>query len=225
MVRKTLLSQRLCLPGRYNLHSLPDWAKFMLDAGQEYSRRVTSDTRHILAMDLPDTRFAAALFSAGVVAERSQLDEVKDSAHHFQNLMKLKPGSRVVAPNEKGNLQTYEILAPASKADRVERVRLREISRAKYPITRNIPVSGCSGITISEPNAKIKAHFSDIPFLSGIMGRKRAVGHALNTTLEILILGEIATLRSEIAETKFCTYENNDETGTLQSIIRGSRFP
>lgn len=224
MARELLLSKRLGLPGEGDPTPLPSWAQYILNTAQEFAKSETSKTRRVLAFDLPNTGYAAALFSAGFVLEKSITEEVIDKTHHFQNLLKLKPGSRVVAPDS-GKYKRYEILAPVTRSDRVERIRLKEITKSKSPLTRYIPIAGCDEVTIATSETKIRGTAYDIQFLMNVIGRKLALKYALNTNVEVLIIGHLNTLRSEIRDTEFCTYQDQSVTGSIQSLVRCSRFP
>jgi hypothetical protein len=215
------MSETLGLPSEQGHKPLPEWAKFLVKSGEIFADSISDKSRVVYAMALPDTRFAAALVTTGIIAKRAASVGFKDSPQdYFKSLQLLPPGTEVLL--ETGGIYKKARTLPATDyRDRQERIRL-QLTRQAMII--NIPAETSHRITLDESGVVVKSGTISKEFLDRVLGVEAAQTFLFTSSFDCLVSSELNALRDEVVTTQFSVSQQGQALGNLQDLIRVKRF-
>jgi|SRR5579862_750632 len=219
----------------YRTHSgwsrLPDWARFMLDAGARAVSARPAEGRLVIALSVPARGFAAALAgAAGAITAFLDDPPGNDDAEHFDYLSSL-PGGTAISHRRRNSVEQGRFVGvEVGGDDGKPRVR---VALRKEDIL--LPVNLCTRIQVIEDTGTLKATkqalVKDHPFLTRALPGVDVTSLSSTTRLDCVLIGVQHSIEAELTAREFGVGDGNRVyEGCLQGIVRardvsGTRNP
>lgn len=207
--------------GRSGWAPLPDWALFILDAGERVASSRPAEGRLVVALSLPARAFAAALASASVVITAfSDNPPASDAAEHFDYLASLPEGTAITHHRANSIQQGRLVGVEVDRHDELPRVRIKT-----RKLDLLLPVGLCTEIQVIDNPGTLKVRkqklVKDPEFLSRAIPGVDVVSLSATTRLDCVIVGVVHSLEDELLANQFGAGEDEDvHEGSLLGIIR-----
>lgn len=214
-----------------NWAPLPNWSRFLLQAGAIICSIENAERRTVATFSLPTRAYAAAFLSTGAVLSRlpSSLDAATDTAH-IKQLCALPKGTPVTLCRNDRLLKGLFMGCVAFEGKVLARVQVENARSGalEYQVAQEqwarIQVSTQSSIALPD---RQKGRLNDPGnMLTAIIGAPQALDYTLTSQLDCVVVGRANILLYEIGHTQFC-YGASDSCcspGNLQEILRARRF-
>lgn len=206
---------------------LPEWARFMLEAGAAVARFRATEGRLVVAVSVPTRSFAAAL--AGVSAVVASFDDdpaMGAAADHFQRLASLPAGTPVThrAGNsiEQGTLLgVRDDMDPQDPRPRLKVQLAQEIRYLPEDICQRIQVISDPGVLTTRKRKLVKTP----DFLSDAVAGVDVQVLSATTRLDCVIIGVRGALEYELVTESFASGAGPVcHEGNLQGILRARQL-
>jgi len=207
---------------------LPAWGRFFVHLGLALSARLEDNVRFVTALAVPTRSYAAALTALGVIVSRSSSPvERRSSAEHFKQLLQVDKGTPVsILKNGVSHKGVSE--GPYQIGDRIWlRVRLRGGELGAWKLVQESDALNVEIVESEDENIPKRITGRLVPpisaFARNIITPDSVPTFVTVSRLDCIIVGRLAKLTAEIAESRFATRgeRNGDFTeGRLQDVIR-----
>ena len=209
----------LCLLEEENCFSLPEWAKFYIELGNEIAQFSNYGKRIVVATAIPIRTYTAVFTALGLILSRgNQSIDTEDYFEYLRNLPIETPlnfyeknirikGKYKGFINENGN----------------EYLKIQVEAKKSGKLTRYIPKKLTNQISLGKTNKKLPKHQKgykikeNISFIKKLLLPERVNQFVINSQLDCALVGNKKLLKSEINNTWL--YKNNS-SGTFQDILR-----
>jgi hypothetical protein len=199
---------------------LPDWASFLIEAGQFAVRSRRTDRRLVIGISVPSRRFAAALCAVGVATEAYIDPEGQDAREHFEWLASL-PSGTPLRFRHGVHLHCGEFLGVETVAgNECLAIRMDGKYLRRWDMSADI-----QPLEPDEEFVRRRTLVANPDFVAGVLPGVDPLVHASHTSLDCLIVGTRPGLQADIVEETFAVVaDGKNVPGVLNDILRCDAF-
>jgi hypothetical protein len=214
-----------------NWYSLPEWAEYFINVGNQLASADQSDSRIVTAIVVPTRAFGAAFVSLGMVISDAASRDHSSQTAHFENLFDLPAGTSVIYRPGPGKTLRGVLQAPEEYRGKLH-IRVQVHSRDGGGLTYLIDESHALQVQPARHSGKLpkkqggeNTRFAN-QFVDGLLGEADPVQLGLRSKLCCAIVGRRNTFEHEIRMTPLALHVNGHHhaEGQLQDVLRVDRF-
>lgn len=204
------------------LRRIPNWATYYYALGQLASSFTKEEVRYVVGVAVPTRAFCAPLVALGAVAGEADGRVHKSQQKHFDELLKLRPGTAVTiqvkgraikARIEERNGQSDDFVFVETKQGQVQYVPIQNCHSVKLSTHKEAVRKRPVGQRVNDNSSFSKHFFSEEGANHGAIGSSNLCA----------VVGNRTQLAREFREQKFLARaDSNDDAdeGTLQDVVR-----
>lgn len=202
---------------------LPLWCAFFVALGKEISEYKKQGRKLVIAISVPTRAFCLPMISMGFLLSRFEELENLDNQEQVKNIRSLGIGQPVVFTSKNGRKYKgiYQGVIEGEKYFIIRTDRGNSTERhIEFSRASSIQINEHEGFDLPQ-NEKTFSLLGVSPLLKTILGTKYAAAYIESTTIELLVIGSLKTIKMELVEQLFSCEGN---AGRLLDIVRPRQF-
>ncbi len=208
---------------------LPTWGGFFLRLGNLLASQAAETHRLVIGLAVPTRAFAASLIATGLVVARARIaNSPAEITAHFDHLAALPIGTPLVYRRH-GTQRLRAVYDGVFHEDRERRIRVKvEAGRSGSCLILGAKLA--QQVEVGEdksPHLPQQQRGKQLPraseFLAHFVGRDSAIGFTSVSRLDCLVLGSVARICNEIADTPLAVeIRTSGPSGTSRHLAEGN---